>query len=427
MQINAIRRIQIDAMTKGVDDATAKLNKLAGAQDHLAVASDKSTKAQLSMERALERMQRQYDQAYRAQQALAKVERDLAGARAQGLVSQQRASELMQLAIRHHNSGGQAAMAHGRAMQLLQSQAVAMTGSLGAASTVLSGLGPAGLAVGAALAAATLGLKQAAEASLRLAESAGRLQDFAETTGFTVAQLQVLEHAGAKVGVSSQSMTTTLERFSVAMGDSCWGKVGVLARNRALLERMRAALQQRQVPAVIAQRRDEFLSPEFRWLVASLTQIVRPLDRRNFPILVEAFNRVAGIDLPPDQLTADAEATGRGYFATWHEAANNASQASSKAPLLEMIDGVAKESGASKATLDRILNEFTVADRGDGSQSDLAEDLSAWREISREISRHLGGNVTLDQFLQELQLRSKAPSPETFHGHANDRPRRKRA
>jgi DNA helicase-2/ATP-dependent DNA helicase PcrA len=64
---------------------------------------------------------------------------------------------------------------------------------------------------------------------------------------------------------------------------------------------MRAALQQRQVPAVIAQRRDEFFSPELRWLVASLTQIVRPLDRRNFPILVEAFNRVAGIDLPADQ------------------------------------------------------------------------------------------------------------------------------
>ena len=97
--------------------------------------------------------------------------------------------------------------------------AVAMTGSLGAAGTALGGLGPVGLAVGAALAGVTLGIKQAAEASLQLAETAGRLQDFAETTGFTIAQLQALEHAGAKVGVSSQSMSTALERFSVAMDD----------------------------------------------------------------------------------------------------------------------------------------------------------------------------------------------------------------
>jgi DNA helicase-2/ATP-dependent DNA helicase PcrA len=93
----------------------------------------------------------------------------------------------------------------------------------------------------------------------------------------------------------------------------------------------------------------------------------------------------------------DAEATGRGYFATWHEAASNASQGSSKETLLQLIGTVAKESGASKATLDRILNEFAVAESDEGSQSDLAEDLSAWREISREISRHLGGNVSLDQ------------------------------
>ena len=53
----------------------------------------------------------------------------------------------------------------------------------------------------------------------------------------------------------------------------------------------------------------------------------------------------------------------------------------------------------------------------------LTEDLAAWREISREITRHLGRNVPLDQFLQELQLRSKEPYPKpqtvtlmTIHG-----------
>jgi hypothetical protein len=85
------------------------------------------------MERALDRMQRQYDQAYRAQQALAKVERDLAAARAQGLVSQQRAGELMQLATRYHNGGAQGVTAHARAMQDLAARAGGLSTSLGAA------------------------------------------------------------------------------------------------------------------------------------------------------------------------------------------------------------------------------------------------------------------------------------------------------
>jgi hypothetical protein len=52
-----------------------------------------------------------------------------------------------------------------------------------------------------------------------LAERAGRLKDFSETTGFTVVQLQALEKAGAQVGVSAESVSKGLERFSVAMDD----------------------------------------------------------------------------------------------------------------------------------------------------------------------------------------------------------------
>jgi DNA helicase-2/ATP-dependent DNA helicase PcrA len=49
--------------------------------------------------------------------------------------------------------------------------------------------------------------------------------------------------------------------------------------------------------------------------------------------------------------------------------------------------------------------------------------MSAWKELSRDISGHIGRNAPLDQFLQELQIRSKEPSPKadtvtlmTVHG-----------
>jgi DNA helicase-2/ATP-dependent DNA helicase PcrA len=100
---------------------------------------------------------------------------------------------------------------------------------------------------------------------------------------------------------------------------------------------MLSALQKHQAVAVIAQRRDDFLSAHFRWLVACLTQTVRPLDRRNFLVLVEAFNRMANVQLSADQLAAEAEATGQGYLATWLAAARVTSASVTKASALQQV------------------------------------------------------------------------------------------
>jgi len=70
-----------------------------------------------------------------------------------------------------------------------------------------------------------------------------------------------------------------------------------------------------------------------------------------------------------------------------------------------------------------MLGEFAEKTSGPEPKSDLAEDMSAWRELSRDIASHIGKNAPLDQFLQELQLRSKEPNPKpdtvtlmTIHG-----------
>jgi hypothetical protein len=81
-------------------------------------------------------------------------------------------------------------------------------------------MGPIGLAVGIALGAATLGFKQVADAALALADRAGKLKDFSETTGLSIAQLQALGQAGSQVGVSADAINRGLERFSVAMDEA---------------------------------------------------------------------------------------------------------------------------------------------------------------------------------------------------------------
>ena len=188
------------------------------------------------------------------------------------------------------------------------------------------------------------------------------------------------------------------------------GQTAVLARNRFLLEKMHEALKEKDIPAVIAMRRDDFLSPQMRWLVACLKQIDRPLDRRNMAMLVEAFSGLAPSPLDWDELMSRSESVGITPFRVWTDAMRNAEMPHSVAEVVDVIANLS--AGESKLTdaIERILGHFNDNDPDD----DLTDDLNAWRRIQREI-RDTRGFATLDRFLQELQLRSKepVPAPET--------------
>jgi DNA helicase-2/ATP-dependent DNA helicase PcrA len=205
---------------------------------------------------------------------------------------------------------------------------------------------------------------------------------------------------------------------------SQWGSTAVLARTRALLEKMRQELQGRNVPSVLAQRRDDFLSPELRWLVACLAQILRPMDRRNMAVLIEAFNRVAAIKIEVDLVLSRAEASGESYFSVWGEAASQEiNESSPSASILRKVSGRALNPLNAKEIAEDLMTEWDGGSAGMVPNPDLVEDLAAWREISNDIYKHYGRSVSLDQFMQELQLRSKGPSPKpetvtlmTVHG-----------
>jgi DNA helicase-2/ATP-dependent DNA helicase PcrA len=207
-----------------------------------------------------------------------------------------------------------------------------------------------------------------------------------------------------------------------ALGKPRWAEVAVLGRTRALLERMSGALTARNVPAVFAQRRDDFLSAELRWFVACLTQLARPLDKRNLAVLVEAFNRMTGTETAFGQIVAEAEASGHSYLATWVDAVEGTVDDAARA-LLTPLTQALEEAGGIRAFNDHVINTFEDVVANNDRLSDLAEDVAAWRELTADIARHIGRNAPLNQFLQELQLRSKEPSPKpssvslmTVHG-----------
>ena len=186
---------------------------------------------------------------------------------------------------------------------------------------------------------------------------------------------------------------------------SMWGEVAVLARTRALLEGIQTALASQSIKAVIAQRRDDFRSPQFLWLGAVLRQALRPLDRRALGALVGAFNRWFGTCLRGDDLLSSADLSSRSYIEEWAAAAAS-SESSLAVELAHMTARLSKETSRFRAFID----EFLIKLPADADvTSDIAEDLAAWSDLVRGINKSIGRDAPLEQFLQELAIRSKEP------------------
>lgn len=241
--------------------------------------------------------------------------------------------------------------------------------------------------------------------------------------GKTSPQYPASEQIQLRVFDTDQDEAAGIAKEIADRGRAAWSHTTVLARTKALLDRMCKALQEAGVTANLAQRRDDFLSPEFRWLVATLRQTVRPLDHRNLTVLIESFNRLAEIAIDVDQVVADAESSGFSYLATWLETVRSQELRPSDKGLLQQLQSSTGEEPAIHANADTIVDELAKRAGNPGTDSDLAEDVTAWRDLGRDIGRHVGKNAPLDQFLQELQLRSKEPAPKpnavtlmTIHG-----------
>ena len=196
-------------------------------------------------------------------------------------------------------------------------------------------------------------------------------------------------------------------------------ETAVLARSRSPLEAMHKALTMKRVPSVIVMRRDEFSSAQFRWLMACLRQLARPLGRHNMAALVDAFNDFTGAAVDWEELVSRSESQEVTCLEAWLNALR---EAELPAPAARLVSGVADLSSGKvrpPVVIEQILECFR---EGDPKDDLLKDDLSAWGRIQREI-RDSQGTSSLDRLLQELELRSKEPVPTpgtvsltTIHG-----------
>ena len=196
------------------------------------------------------------------------------------------------------------------------------------------------------------------------------------------------------------------------------GKTAVLARSRALLQCVEEELAKSDIPTTLLARRDDFASPQMRWLFASLKQINRPLDQRNMTSLMETFRSFAGAASDAEDITLRSQTDEVTLLTAW---TNSIREETPSYTVSSAVDAIANLASGS-LSLSGAVNQVIECLDGENANEDFKDDVSAWRRIEREINQARGA-ISLDQFLQEMELRSKEPVPEigsvslgTIHG-----------
>jgi DNA helicase-2/ATP-dependent DNA helicase PcrA len=189
------------------------------------------------------------------------------------------------------------------------------------------------------------------------------------------------------------------------LGELNWGTTVVLARNRAVLDAIQTALQHHGVRCTIAQRRDEFLSSIFQWSTGVLRLAMRPQDKMALDVLVSAFNNTFDLDVQLEDVISSSEISNRSLVSEWSEAVRERGVPDA-IELSRLAMALCESRNGYMEFVDTAVARFIASD---DAQSDVQQDYAAWREICRSIQNGVGATLQLEQFLQELAIRSKEP------------------
>jgi len=195
-----------------------------------------------------------------------------------------------------------------------------------------------------------------------------------------------------------------------------FGAVVVLARNRKLLDGAFKALQDQNIPAVVAQRKDEFISSPFIWLHSVLRLASNRQDKTSLDALCGAFKQFVNIEVDPDDVMTQAQSSTLGFLQHWIKFVQ---QTSSDPLVKEIIQELnALTSGGANfrlfckntiAWFDKVVISPSVVSNVQGIEvfAGYDEEKLVWDDLVKEITSSLGTELSLEAFLHELQMHSK--------------------
>lgn len=199
------------------------------------------------------------------------------------------------------------------------------------------------------------------------------------------------------------------------------GSVVILGRNRRLLDGVENALHDEGVPAVISQRKDEFESAPFVWLHSILWLANDRQDQKHLEAVCGSFAQLTQLEVDSEEVITQAKASNRDYLQHWiklipQKAADTMTQEAIKKTSLYLGEGRDFHTFSKFALVwfEKLVKSPQHAE-GDPSAEIFAryeEERRVWEDLMREIIQAFGSSITLEAFLQELQMHSKEPAPK---------------
>ncbi len=184
------------------------------------------------------------------------------------------------------------------------------------------------------------------------------------------------------------------------------GKTAVLARTNALLGPIRKKLEEKKIPNSLMTRKDDFSSPQMRWIVACLKQINRPQNKRNLVKLNETFRSFTEVSVETEDIIMHAETELKDLLTVWIESILKDSLSCETKKVVDLLRKLNRDS----FNPSREVKELIECLKPSEFKGDFKEDVSAWNRIVGEI-QSAGKGVSLERFLQGMELRSKEPTP----------------
>ena len=175
----------------------------------------------------------------------------------------------------------------------------------------------------------------------------------------------------------------------------------VLARSSKLLQFAGLALRTAGLSPYLPQRKPEFESPLLCFVHSALRLGGRPADTGSLDRLCAAFGKLTGEQLSPDDIAAEAAPGGESLLRAF------ADLAPSSADLVTAIRNDLLDRPSYRDFVERVF------EWQDATCEQTTEEVAVWKDLDRTIQRNLGGEPTLSQFLQELDMRQKSPPAKT--------------
>lgn len=214
------------------------------------------------------------------------------------------------------------------------------------------------------------------------------------------------ESQAVKVRVFADE-SAEIAAISATITDAGWlaEDCAVLARSTKLLERAAQEFGKTGLTPFLAQRKNEFDCPSVRWMHATLRLANARHDHEFLRRVCVAWQAFTEVVIEVNDVEAAATLSGGDFLRAW------VTLASAKADLFalgELLNRVASDL-VERLTFAELLEWFLTQRWSEDPLE--ADELKTWQELHGALVREHGPeNITLHLYLQEMDLKSKAPA-----------------